>query len=375
MEKLKKMMGAFANIHNVYFKILFKPKETSQVFENNIKNNIEKYLTILEKEDLIPFLNNLGLFVQSYDIKFLTNNLDQYFLKVEILQPSFKRLIQNRTIECMVPNCNDIIVNKNYNLCVNHLDDSLINNSQLMTTYFNQHIQKTKEIYNNYNNQKDIYSFLVNKYQDNIDFMYLSENFKNINCILELFKYDDKGLNKTKLIEIELSYKVNKLKFKTLYNDTHSDSDSDSDSDSESGSDNEDDLNTSNENCNQDSFVDLLTNNSDNINESYNNTITRINYIHELENKQQIIKNNNLVNDIQIKSDISNLSNLSDIMNDNKSEIDSDTDFDTDSNSELDESDTDSILNSDSDLSNLDFDSDVDLNELNELAKELRMLD
>jgi hypothetical protein len=396
MEKIKKMMGAFANIHNVYFRILFKPKESSQIFEKNIEKNIEKYLTVLEKEDLTRFLNNLGLFVQSYDIKFLTNNLDQYFLKVEILQPSFKRLIQNRSIECIFPNCNDITDNKNYNLCEKHLDDSIINNYEIMTQYLNEHIKKTKEIYNNYNNQKDIYSFLLNKHQDNIYFSYLSENFKNISCVLELVKYDaNDSSNKEKLVEIELAYKVNKLKLKTLFNDPNTDADSDSsDSNSDSNSDSDADANSSRsdngddnltDNNTQDCLMDLLNNKSDNINESYNKTITKINYIQELENNEQLIKKSNC--NLQIEQDIININNINNIndmndmddiidTNDIKSEkySDSDSDSETDSETDLD-SESNSIFNSDSDLSNLDFDSDIDLEELNELAKQIRMID
>ena len=80
MDKIKKIMDPFLNINSLYFKIIFKSKKTNE----DITENIDKYLYLLEKEDLTDFLNNLGLFIQSYNICFMTNNINQYFLKIEI---------------------------------------------------------------------------------------------------------------------------------------------------------------------------------------------------------------------------------------------------------------------------------------------------
>ena len=388
MDKIKKFMSPFLNINSLYFKINFFCKKTNQ----NITENIDKYLASLEKEDFKDFLNNLGLFIQSYNISFMTNSTNQYFLKIEILQPSLKRLIQNRSIECIYPDCDDIILNKKYNLCEQHLNDSIINDVSLINSYLDQHIKKTKEIYNNYSNQKNIFLFLKNKYQHNSSFVYLSDSFRNINCILELLNYDDMNNinNDNNLIEIELPYKFDKRKI-NYHNVNDNDNDNDNDdvdydsSSSESESESVSVLDSNIKNEQNDLLIDVLTNNTDNLNESYQNIISRFN---EIENNKPTNKTND-INDFDFKTyfinqsklyfnneDINDVDDVNDV-NDVNSDVDDDvkscSSYSTNTSRTSRSSNRDSIFNSDSDLSDLEIDSDVNINELNELSRQLRM--
>ena len=394
MDKIKKFMSPFLNINSLYFKINFCSKKTNET----ITENIDKYLASLEKEDFKDFLNNLGLFIQSYNISFMTNSTNQYFLKIEILQPSLKRLIQNRSIECIYPDCDDIILNKKYNLCEQHLNDSIINDVSLINSYLDQHIKKTKEIYNNYSNQKNIFLFLKNKYQNHSSFVYLSDSFRNVNCILELLNYDDMNNinNDNNLIEIELPYKFDKRKINVKnvnnVNDVNDDAcygDDDVDYDSSSSeSESELDSNIKNEqneqNDKNDFLIDVLTNNTDNLNESYQNIISRFN---EIENNKPVKKNEtNDMNDFEFKNyfinqsklyfnneDINDVDDVDDVDDVEDVDVKSCSSYSTNTSRTSRSSNRDSDFNSDSDLSDLEIDSDVDINELNELSRELRM--
>ena len=68
MDKYNQLQS-LTRINKIYFKI------TSEL------NDIDYLLDLIQKEDWNPFLINLGVFVQSYNLVFLVNNSNDYFVK------------------------------------------------------------------------------------------------------------------------------------------------------------------------------------------------------------------------------------------------------------------------------------------------------
>ena len=193
MDKYNQIQS-LTRINKIYFKI------TSEL------NDIDYLLDLIQKEDWNPFLINRGVFVQSYNLVFLVNNSNDYFVKFEILVPSLQTLLSNKNHQCIFPDCNEIILNYRTNFCNEHLESQDINNVQLMTKYFDDHSNQLKLIYKNYKEQYNLYNFLLIrlKKKDKKSFNISLEN-QNIKCRFELIN------DTSKLIEIELTNNINEL--------------------------------------------------------------------------------------------------------------------------------------------------------------------
>jgi hypothetical protein len=193
MDKYNQIQS-LTRINKIYFKI------TSEL------NDIDYLLDLIQKEDWSPFFINLGVFIQSYNLVFLVNNSNDYFVKFEILVPSLQTLLSNKNHQCIFPDCNEIILNYRTNFCNEHLESQDINNVQLMTKYFDEHSNQLKLIYKNYKEQYNLYNFLLIrlKKKDTKSFNISLEN-QNIKCRFELIN------DTSKLIEIELTNNINEL--------------------------------------------------------------------------------------------------------------------------------------------------------------------
>ncbi len=224
MDKLNQLYLNFSKISSIFFKIEIKAKNNEKEKQNEIEKEKEKYLENLKVEDLTLFLVNLGFYIQSYDINFLVNNNNDYFIKFEILIPSLNDLLNNKNHQCIFPNCNEIILNYRTNFCTEHLESPDINNIELINQYFELHSKELKQIFKDYKNQKNLSTFLKTKY-NNIEPILITYPSNNIPDIIYSFELTT-DINK--LIEIELSNEINELDCMIYTNFSESDSDSDS---------------------------------------------------------------------------------------------------------------------------------------------------
>ena len=224
MDKLNQLYLNFSKISSIFFKIDIKDKNNEKEKEKEIQTEKEKYLENLKVEDLTLFLVNLGFYIQSYDINFLVNNNNDYFIKFEILIPSLNDLLNNKNHQCIFPNCNEIILNYRTNFCTEHLESPDINNIELINQYFELHSKELKQIFKDYKNQKNLSTFLKTKY-NNIEPIVITYPSNNIPDVIYSFELTT-DINK--LIEIELSNEINELDCMIYTNFSESDSDSDS---------------------------------------------------------------------------------------------------------------------------------------------------
>ena len=201
---------SLTRINEIYFKIKLNLED--------VDIDMDYLLDLIQKEDWEPFLINLGIFIQSYNLVFLVNNSNEYFIKFQILVPSLQTLLTNKNHQCIFPDCNEIILNYKTSFCTEHLENQEINNVQLMTQYFDQHSQQLKDIYKHYKDQYNLYKFLTTNLKKNKKMFDININLenKNIKCHLELIN------DTSKLIEIELTNKINELDCLILNDDTYS---------------------------------------------------------------------------------------------------------------------------------------------------------
>jgi hypothetical protein len=206
----------FTRINEIYFKINQNNNNQNNDNQNLELLDIDILLDLIQKEDWQSFFISLGIFIQSYNLVFLVNNSDDYFVKFQILAPSLQTLLNNKNHQCIFPDCNEIILNYKTNFCPEHLESQDINNVQLMAQYFDEHSKQLKDIYKNYKEQYNLYNFLLNK---------LKKPNKNTLCINITIgnntKFQFELINDTsQLLEIELTNRLNELDCLIL-NDTY----------------------------------------------------------------------------------------------------------------------------------------------------------
>jgi hypothetical protein len=209
MDKYNQIQS-LTRINEIYFKI--------KINQSNESLDVDYLLDLIQKENWEYFFINLGIFIQSYNLVFLVNNSNDYFVKFEILVPSLRTLLTNKNHQCIFPECNEIILNYKTNFCTEHLESPEINNVQLMTEYFDKHSQELKDIYKNYKEQYNLYNFFSNKLKNNKKSFDINLENKNIKCRCQLELINDTS----KLIEIELTNNINELDCLILNDDTYS---------------------------------------------------------------------------------------------------------------------------------------------------------
>ncbi len=174
----------FQRCNKAYFKIIIEQN-------NNIENTLEK----LELENFNKFFNDLGIFYQTYNISFLSNSNNEYFIKFDILVPSLESILIKKNHQCIFPNCNEIISDYKINFCDNHINHELQDVSIFDT--------ELEQIFTNYKLQKNIYNFLKTKYN--------KTNFKYDNLYCDLEIVDDTIINK--LVNIDLQNDMEDINF------------------------------------------------------------------------------------------------------------------------------------------------------------------
>jgi hypothetical protein len=224
MDKINKNYQNFNRLSEIYFKIKIIENTNNDTKKEN--NDIENYLELLKKEDLTDFLISLGIFTQSYDINFLVNSNNEYFIKFEILTPSLNDLLNNKNHQCIFPDCYEIIINYRNNFCTEHLEHPNINNYEIMNQYFDIHSQELKKIFTDYKNQKNLSNFIKSN-NNNIEPIIISykSSLKDIIYNFEL------TTDINKLIEIQLTNEINELDCGIYNNFSNSESESDSELD------------------------------------------------------------------------------------------------------------------------------------------------
>jgi hypothetical protein len=212
MDKYNQIQN-LTRINEIYFKIKINSKDEDQ--DENV--DMDYLLDLIQKKDWQTFFINLGIFIQSYNLVFLVDNSNDYFVKFQILVPSLQTLLTNKNHQCVFPDCNEIILNYRTNFCTEHLESNEINNAPLMTEYFDKHSQELKDIYKNYKEQYNLYNFLSKKLKINKKSFDINLENKNIKCNCQLELINDTS----KLIEIELTNNINDLDCLILNDDIY----------------------------------------------------------------------------------------------------------------------------------------------------------
>lgn len=185
--------------------------------------DIEKLLEKLELDNFNDFFNDLGIFFQTYNISFLSNSNNEYFIYFDILVPSLESLLIKKNHQCIFPNCNESIMDYKKNFCDNHLNSELQD-----VSIFDKELE---QIFTNYKLQKNIYNFLKSKYNNTIF------KYNNLSCDLEIV--NNNIINK--LTNIDLQNDMDDINF-MLDNMNDEDEDELQENDSEIDDDSESDL-------------------------------------------------------------------------------------------------------------------------------------
>ncbi len=176
----------FQRCNKACFKIIINDK-------NNI--DIENLLEKLELENFNDFFSSLGIFFQTYNISFLSNSKNEYFINFDILVPSLESLLIKKNHQCIFPNCNESIIDYKMNFCDNHMNSKLEDIS-----VFDKELE---QIFTNYKLQKNIYNFLKTQHNNTIF------KYDKMDCDLEIF--DNNIINK--LINFDLQNDMDDINF------------------------------------------------------------------------------------------------------------------------------------------------------------------
>jgi len=171
-------------------------KACFKIIIDNKKNiDIENLLERLELENFNDFFSNLGIFFQTYNISFLSNSKNEYFINFDILVPSLESLLIKKNHQCIFPNCNESIIDYKINFCDNHMNSELSDIS-----IFDKELE---QIFTNYKLQKNIYNFIKSQHNNTIF------KYDNLCCYLEII--DNNIINK--LVNIDLQNDIDDIDF------------------------------------------------------------------------------------------------------------------------------------------------------------------
>jgi hypothetical protein len=233
------------NMKNVFFKLNLSHHDKITKLTND---EIENYLVEIYKTDLSSFLNQYEIFYNSYNVSFMIDNSNNYYLKVQIITPGLNDLLTNKNYQCIYPNCYEMILNIKGSFCPSHTEITQQLNSLQYDKLLKNHAADLKKIYDTFTSQNNLYNYFINFKGINItDFIKnnSTENSHDIQCSLEVIKKTDNMID----IDIPLDFHEN-LYFKfinnTLLNHNHHMSDSDDESSFNDTNDNLDDLDLSN---------------------------------------------------------------------------------------------------------------------------------
>jgi len=209
-------------IQHIYFRVILKK-------DNIINNENDKYQSLLEQlneVDLVPFLYELGILAESYGLDFLTNNKEEYFIRLETLTPCLEALLSYKNNLCIYPNCNDMVLDFRDYFCHNHLQEDINHNKDDIETFFKNRKSELMELFNNYKKQENIYKYLCDEFDmSNKHFLFMSKYVDDIDCYFQVIKDD------ANLIEIELD--TSNIDLDCFINaPSHMSEDSDNDKDS-----------------------------------------------------------------------------------------------------------------------------------------------
>jgi hypothetical protein len=176
----------FQRCNKACFKIIIDDKKNI-----DLENLLEK----LELENFNDFFNNLGIFFQTYNISFLSNSMNEYFINFDILVPSLESLLIKKNHQCIFPNCNESIIDYKINFCNNHMNTELTDIS-----VFDKELE---QIFTNYKLQKNIYNFLKTQHSNTVF------KYNNLCCDLEIV--ENNIINK--LVNIDLQNDMDDIDF------------------------------------------------------------------------------------------------------------------------------------------------------------------
>lgn len=176
----------FQRCNKACFKIIIDTKN---------KIDIENLLEKLELENFNFFFNKLGIFYQTYNISFLSNSMNEYFIHFDILVPSLESLLIKKNHQCIYHNCNESIADYKMNFCNNHINHELEDIS-----IFDKELE---QIFTNYKLQKNIYNFLKSHHNNTIF------KYDNLYCDLEIV--NNNIINK--LVNIDLQNDMDDINF------------------------------------------------------------------------------------------------------------------------------------------------------------------
>lgn len=317
------------NIKNVYFKLkLVHHDEKSTKLTND---EIEAYLTEIYKTDLSIFLNQYEIFYNSYNISFMIDNSNNYYLKFQIIPPGLNDLLINKNYQCIYQNCYEMILNIKGSFCPSHTEMLQQLNPTQYDKLLKNHSDDLKKIYETFTAQNNLYNYFINFNTIDITEFIKNENNHSIQCFLEVIKKKDNMID----IDIPLDLHEN-LYFKFITNSLSNHTlDSDDESSLNDSEINLDDLDVLNVDINslynpsddsENELIDDLKINNENIETQQQETINII-----LDDKE-----NYSYEDVKNNSEPDNIEN-DDIENDDTENDECESIFsDSDSGSEID---------------------------------------
>jgi hypothetical protein len=217
-------------LHIVYFKIKN---------ENDTKDN-----NILKTFNFISFFANFDISIETYNIRFLINSDNEYFIKFEINYQSLQSILENLNTLCIINDCHEKIIGIGEIFCQSHLLSETITTTKIETinSYFSIRNQKLETSFFEYTKQSDLFNYLKTHPRNNNNDIFIVENFELIlvsesDDLLEIkLNFDNDGnesdesdlSNLSDFVDIDFKVSINGIEELSL-NDSMSDTDNDID--------------------------------------------------------------------------------------------------------------------------------------------------
>jgi hypothetical protein len=203
-------------LHTVYFKI-------------KNENFREEDHNILKTFNFISFFAEFDISIETYNLKFLVNSENEYFIKFEINYQSLQSILEHLNTLCVVNDCGEIVTEIGEIFCQTHLSSEMIKTPDMETinSYFKIRNEKLETSFFEYTKQSDLFNYLKTHPRNNNDIFKVG----NFELILVNESYD--------LLEIKLNFDeeesdfsdANDIDFKVSINGIEELSLNDSDSD------------------------------------------------------------------------------------------------------------------------------------------------
>lgn len=155
-------------LHTVYFKI----KNENDVEDHNI----------LKTFNFISFFANFNISIKTYNIKFLINSEDEYFIKFEINYQSLQSILENLNTLCIINDCCEKIIGIGEIFCQTHLLTEMIKTTdiEIINSYFSIRNQKLETCFFEYTKQSDLFNYLKTHPRNNNNDIFIVEKFELI---------------------------------------------------------------------------------------------------------------------------------------------------------------------------------------------------